>query len=133
MARGPDDEQSPESQERRREGRCEVEWAVDCETEDTFLYAAITNVSAMGIFVRTDDPLPIGTELTLRFSPGTSEGFVLRGTVQWINLPLPGSPNPGMGIRFVDLDLDDRERIVEAIRTIAYLRDEAVYQPRAIN
>ena len=39
------------------------------ETEDTFLYACITNISAMGIFVRTDTPLPVGTRLTLRFAP----------------------------------------------------------------
>jgi type IV pilus assembly protein PilZ len=52
--------------------------------------------------------------------------FVLRGAVQWINVatPLRATPNPGMGIRFIDLNLDDRERIVEAIRTIAYLRDD---------
>jgi hypothetical protein len=28
-----------------------------------------------------------------------------------------------MGIRFVDLTLDDRERLVATIRTIAYLRE----------
>ena len=39
--------------ERRRSGRFEVTWQVDCETEDTFLYAYITNISEMGIFVRT--------------------------------------------------------------------------------
>jgi type IV pilus assembly protein PilZ len=31
--------------------------------------------------------------------------------------------NPGMGIRFVDITADDRERLVEVVRTIAYLRD----------
>lgn len=41
-------------------------WSVDCETDDTFLYAAITNISAMGIFVKTLEPLSIGTEVTLR-------------------------------------------------------------------
>jgi hypothetical protein len=28
-----------------------------------------------------------------------------------------------MGVRFVDLHADDRERLVEVIRTIAYVRD----------
>jgi type IV pilus assembly protein PilZ len=120
--------------DRRSFERREVTWSVDCETEDTFLYAAITNISEMGIFVRTTEPLPVGTELTLRFAPPRPplsagpppEPFVLRGTVQWINRvqPLGDNPNPGMGVKFIDLRPDDRERLVEAIRTIAYLRDD---------
>lgn len=112
--------------ERRSYERFEVTWSVDCVTEDTFLYASIGNISEMGIFVRTTDPLPVGTQLTLRFAPmNSTDPFVLRGTVQWINAlrPLSDNPNPGMGIRFIDLSLEDRERIVETIHTIAYLRD----------
>jgi type IV pilus assembly protein PilZ len=83
----------------------------------------------MGIFVRTTKPLAVGTRLTLRFSPpSASASYVLRGTVQWINEahPLRATPNPGMGIRFMDLTPDDRERIVDTIRTIAYLREAPV-------
>jgi type IV pilus assembly protein PilZ len=111
--------------ERRRNDRFEVTWQVDCETEDTFLYAYITNISEMGIFVKTDKPLPVGTQLVLRFAPPTAqETFVLSGIVQWINpvRPLGENLNPGMGIRFQSLDLPNRERIVEAVRTIAYVR-----------
>jgi len=103
-----------------------VTWSVDCETEETFLYAAIANISELGIFVRTTDPLSTGTHLTLRFvPPDASEPFVLQGTVQWVNMvrPMHDNPNPGMGIRFVNLTLDDRERLVATIRTIAYLRE----------
>lgn len=102
-------------------------WSVDCETEDTFLYAAITNISAMGIFVRTTDPLAVGTSVTLRFAPPhASEPFILGGVVQWVNQvrPRDDNPNPGMGIRFATLTLAERERIVDTIRTIAYLREE---------
>jgi len=111
--------------ERRRNDRFDVTWQVDCETEDTFLYAYITNISEMGIFVKTDKPLAVGTQLVLRFAPGASqEPFVLNGIVQWINpvRPLGENLNPGMGIRFQSLDLPDRELIVEAVRTIAYVR-----------
>lgn len=112
--------------ERRRSGRYDVTWPVDCEGEDTFLYAAIANISAMGIFVRTVEPLEIGSELTLRFAPTAppAEPFVLRGAVQWVNRDVARSPNPGMGIRFIELSPDDRERIVEMVRTIAYLRED---------
>lgn len=125
------DAASPDGRDRRSYERFEVTWTVDCETEETFLYASIQNISEMGIFVQTTEPLPIGTQLTLRFAPdAASEAFVLRGMVQWLNVWQASSdnPNPGMGIRFVDLSSADRERIVETIRTIAYLRDAPASQ-----
>jgi len=114
--------------DRRNADRFDVVWSVDCEADDTFLYASITNISELGIFVRTEEPLQVGTRLTLRFTPpGLHSAFVLVGQVQWVNpvRVLAENPNPGMGVRFVDLTPEDRERIVETIRTIAYVRDQA--------
>ncbi len=110
---------------RRSFDRYDVEWAVDCVASDTFLYASITNISEMGIFVRTTDPLNVGTRLLLTFAPPGAEGFKLDGVVAWVNRMRENgdNPNPGMGIRFVDLRFDQRERLVEVVRTIAYLRD----------
>jgi type IV pilus assembly protein PilZ len=112
-------------EDRRNHDRVDVEWAVDCVASDTFLFASITNISAMGIFVRTLDPLAPGTRLRLTFSPPGAEGFKLEGAVAWVNPLRPDgdNPNPGMGIRFINLKLEERERLVEVIRTIAYLRD----------
>ena len=112
--------------ERRFSGRYEVEWAVDCVAADTFLYAAITNISEMGIFVACASPFEVGTQLKLRFQPNPEEEpIILPGRVQWVNRPKPfgHGPNPGMGIQFIDLGLDMRERIVEIIHTIAYVND----------
>jgi type IV pilus assembly protein PilZ len=116
---------APSGDERRSHDRFEVEWAVDCVADDTFLFAAITNISAMGIFVKTTDPLPRGTGMVLSFSPPGYEPFKLEGEVAWIN-PVRSdgdNPNPGMGIRFVNLRPEERERLVEVIRTIAYVRE----------
>lgn len=117
---------SSDGRERRSSERIEVTWSVDCETDATFLYASITNISEMGIFVRTVYPLAVGTRLTLRFAPPRMpEAFILRGIVQWVNAirPLADNPNPGMGVVFSDLTPEDRERIVDVIHTIAYVRD----------
>jgi type IV pilus assembly protein PilZ len=111
--------------ERRSHDRFDVEWAVDCIADDTFLYASIANISAMGIFVKTVEPATIGTRLRLSFEPPGHESFKLEGEVAWINaLRANGdNPNPGMGVRFVNLQPDERERLVEVVRTIAYVRD----------
>jgi type IV pilus assembly protein PilZ len=117
---------SSDNRERRSSDRIEVTWSVDCETDATFLYASITNISELGIFVRTIYPLTVGTRLTLRFAPPKlPEAFTLRGVVQWVNQvrSLADNPNPGMGVSFSDLSAEDRERIVDVIHTIAYVRE----------
>jgi type IV pilus assembly protein PilZ len=121
------DSGDPSASNRRVSERLDVSWDVDCETEDTFLYASIRNVSALGIFVQTLEPLEVGTSVMLRFStPGTENAFALKGAVQWINpVRVLDNRNPGMGILFVDITPDDRERLVEAVRTIAYVRDQS--------
>jgi hypothetical protein len=124
--------------ERRSGDRIEVSWPVDCETDETFLYASIANISELGIFVRTDTPLAVGTFIRLRFTPRApgsgfvnalgviGEPFALLGRVQWVNelRPFGDNLNPGMGIAFMGLSPDDRERLVSTIRTIAYLRSD---------
>ncbi len=115
----------PPESDRRSDERFAVEWAVDCVGEETFLYAEVTNISQMGIFVACTDPFEVGTSLTLKFKPrDDAPEFSLPGRVQWVNRTqgFAKSRNPGMGIRFVDLCGEDRERIVEAIHTIAYVR-----------
>jgi type IV pilus assembly protein PilZ len=117
---------APPVSDRRSSERIEVVWSVDCETEDTFLYASITNISEMGIFVATREPLEVGTRINLRFAmPGTEAPFILFGQVQWVNLirMLSDNPNPGMGIRFIELSAENRERLINSVRTIAYVRD----------
>ncbi len=115
--------------ERRVFDRYDVEWAVDCVASDTFLYASITNISEMGIFVRTTEPLRLNTKLRLSFAPPGAEPFKLEGVVAWVNCVRENgdNPNPGMGIKFIDLKLEERERLVEVIRTIAYLRELPLY------
>jgi type IV pilus assembly protein PilZ len=111
---------------RREADRYDVAWSVDCQTGDTFLYASIQNISELGIFVATREPLEVGTNVTLTFAPpGFDDSFVLSGVVQWVNPIrfLSENKNPGMGVRFVDLHLEDRERLIDTIRTIAYVRN----------
>ena len=122
----PKPSERPPVSDRRSSDRIEVTWSVDCESKDTFLYASIANISEFGIFVRTDEPLEVGTRLILRFTtPDSDEPFVLQGQVQWVNAVrmLADNPNPGMGVRFVELTSDARSRLIDTVRTIAYVRD----------
>jgi type IV pilus assembly protein PilZ len=127
--------------ERRSSQRVPVCIEVDYRADDTFLFAYITDISAMGIFIRTLSPETPGTRLTLRFVPPPVEGEALEpeppieveGEVIWINPPRDGDDaddedgaarNPGMGVQFVELGDDERERIFRLVRTFAYLSDD---------
>jgi uncharacterized protein (TIGR02266 family) len=117
-----------EGAERREWQRVLVDLEVDYGNADNYLFAYIRDISATGIFVRTNAPEAPGTLLNLRFTPpdGGPEPLELEGEVMWINTYRPGDPDnlhPGMGIRFVDLTDDSRHRLVEFVKTFAYLED----------
>lgn len=117
---------SPSGIERRNYPRIPVELEVNYRAAETFLFAYITDISAMGIFIRTSNPEPPGTCLTLHFTPPGNETFELEGEVVWINPAVPGAQegrNPGMGIQFINISQHMRERMIALVRTIAYLKD----------
>jgi uncharacterized protein (TIGR02266 family) len=110
--------------ERRRAPRVLVDLEVDYASEENYLFAYITDISATGIFVRTTTPEAPGTHLNLRFSSEHSEHLEVEGEVIWVNPYRPGTPDnlhPGMGIRFVSIDNELRDRLFELIRRFAYL------------
>ena len=124
----------PAERDRRRTGadrrvhtRVMVDLEVDYKSADNFLFAYITDISAMGIFVRTNAPEPPGTRINMRFTPPGGPELNVEGRVMWVNPYRAGSYdniNPGMGVQFVDLDAQQREQIVNLVRTFAYLSDD---------
>lgn len=131
MAEDSIKERAHEDSDRREHERHEAELSVDWASGENFLFSYITNISEMGIFIRSDHPAPVGTQLKLRFpleegGLEDSEPLELVGTVVWIN-PLREDGqnlNPGMGVRFGHLAPEQRERVVDLVRAVAYLADE---------
>jgi uncharacterized protein (TIGR02266 family) len=120
-----------EGNDRRRERRVATQIDVDVKAEGTFLFAQITDISSMGIFVHADKVPEAGTELTLRFdAPPQARGdddepttFELRGEVVWTT-DRSGNRAPGMGVKFIDLPEGDRGRLLELVNAMAYFDDE---------
>jgi uncharacterized protein (TIGR02266 family) len=111
--------------ERRLVDRVLLDCEVDYSSDDTFLFAQATNLSALGIFLQTREPEPEGTRLNLRFNLSAHEApLQVEGMVRWINPYRPGdfnNINPGMGIEFTSLTDTQREQIVDLIQLVAYL------------
>ena len=112
-----------DASERRQAPRVLVDLEVDYASEDNYLFAYITDISETGIFVRTVSPESPGTRLNLRFRDASGQ-LEVEGEVIWVNPFRPGAADnlhPGMGIRFVALDDDLRDRLLELVRRFAYL------------
>jgi len=114
-----------QGRERRVHERVAVCLEVDYRCDDTFLFAYITDMSAMGIFIQTTTPRPAGTLLNLRFRLADGSRLDVDGRVIWVNQPHGASSiNPGMGVQFADLLPPQRDKILGLVRTFAYLSDD---------
>jgi uncharacterized protein (TIGR02266 family) len=70
------------------------------ESFDQFISEYVTNLSRSGAFIRTSTPLPIGTEVDLRFTVVMDGIETIEGVGEVVRIDT--SP-PGMGIAFKQL------------------------------
>ena len=80
---------------------------------ENFVTEYSANISATGIFVRTQEPLDPGTDLTLEFKVADDWKLIRgRGRVIWVRTKDEGPDAPaGMGIRFLEMDPQSRRLI----------------------
>jgi len=97
----------------RQAPRLEHELPVAYKTVDGFITDWAINISRGGVFINTPDPLPVGTTVRLIISlPDTAFPFDLVGRVTRVNeLDNPSQQVPGMGIEFIGIDDEKRNRI----------------------
>ena len=104
-----------------RDPRYQVDIPVDYETRDLFLGSRVTNISRGGLFIRTDNPLPVQTEVSLSLHLPEDEAVIqARGRVVW-NYDVPRNSFhvvSGMGIKFVDLPPEQMTRIEMSLKRL---------------
>ncbi len=71
------------------------------ESFDQFISEYVTNLSRSGAFIRTSTPLPVGTEVDLRFTVVLDGVETIEGVGEVVRIET--SP-PGMGVVFKRLD-----------------------------
>jgi uncharacterized protein (TIGR02266 family) len=72
------------------------------------------NVSEGGLFIRTVSPLDMGTPAHLRFTFGKDGELEAEAVVVWRREANNGAP-PGMGLKFVEIAADAKDRIRDFI------------------
>jgi len=100
---------------RRHEGRVVVNR--DFASADEFLKEYVANVSRSGVFVRTDDPLPVGTKVALRFTLILDELETIEGVGMVVRcVPKTARKPAGMGVVFIELTAYSKQ-LLEKILT----------------
>ena len=97
------------------------------ESLQQFIERYGVDVSRGGIFIRTREPLPVGTRLKLDFQlVDTAPLFQGDGTVVWIREHDPARQGvaPGMGVRFDKL-ASDSQRVLDRILSEKQKRGDA--------
>ena len=79
--------------------------AVNFESQGSSFQDTILDISAAGVFIKTDESLEVGQGIALRFSfPGAEEDLDIRGEIVWRSAQ-------GIGVKFFDLTPQHFERI----------------------
>ncbi len=102
----------------REHHRYEVSIPIDCSTRDVFVSNQVCNISRGGLFIRSDAPLPIDTEVSLVLRlPETGQCIRATGRVVWNYDMQKGTTHivPGTGIRFLDIAASDRAALEELL------------------
>jgi len=101
---------------KRLSPRLTVQASVDFQAVKEFNVGTSFDISPGGIFVRTDQVLPTGQSLLVRFTlPGVDHTFKAVGQVIWSSPNEMGGHPAGMGVEFLDMAEDEQAAILQYI------------------
>jgi uncharacterized protein (TIGR02266 family) len=88
------------------------------QNED-YLISYSKNISAEGMFIRTDNPPPKGDIINLKFTFASYDPISVYAEVVWVNTN--ASTDDGIGIKFIDPPEHIRTAILKIVNRIALL------------
>lgn len=103
----------------REEPRFGIEVDVDIVSGNQFFTGFSKNLSEGGIFVATDDLVPIGTLIEMSFTvPNVAHHFKTIGEVRWARETSSHLGPAGVGIQFLEVSRDQRQLLREVLRKV---------------
>jgi uncharacterized protein (TIGR02266 family) len=88
--------------ERRQQARKTINR--EFSSVDEFIAEYVTNISRSGVFIKSDEPLPVGTRVNLKFTVIMDELETIEGVGEVVRAVHPGEgPTAGMGVVFIEL------------------------------
>jgi uncharacterized protein (TIGR02266 family) len=102
--------------ERRKHARIDKTFKIVYSTPKAFINHYLSDISAGGLFIKTNTPLDVGERFNLKlFLPNGGKELFVACEVIWIHTEETGVTNgdhpPGMGVRFLNLSTEGEEKI----------------------
>lgn len=104
--------------DKRREERVTIN--KEFESFDAFIHEYVTNISRSGVFVKSKEPLPVGTRVNLRFTVIMEDVETIEGIGQVVRVQ---DDPPGMGVVFTELS-QYSQHLIERLLTLPRRADE---------
>lgn len=103
--------------DRRRDTRVDTNIEIVFREKGSLMRSYMLNVSNGGLFIKTDQPLPIESMVNLQVQlPDDPEVLDILGRVVWVNPKGADSTFPrGMGIQFVTMSAPQRDKIMNFV------------------
>lgn len=112
---------SDDDDERRNHARVPIALKVEYKRLNSFFADYTKNISRGGTFIRTSNPLAIGTEFMFHLRvPKLEKPLSIKGKVQWVVADADSTEeqDPGMGIGFVYDSEADRDKIANVVEKL---------------
>ena len=104
----------------RRTPRYKIREKIEFHNSKTFVSSYMLDISAGGVFIETEVPLPIDAPCALRLNiPGDQEIMDLQGHVVWIKQRSKSFP-AGMGIHFINVSPEQAMKIQVFLQTLQH-------------
>ena len=94
------------SDDKRREERVTIN--KEFESFDAFIQEYVTNISKTGVFIKSQQPLPVGTRVNLRFTVIMDDIETIEGVGEVVRVE---ADPPGMGVLFRELSTYSKDLI----------------------
>ena len=101
-----------ETEEHRQHSRQQINQ--EFETIDEFIAEYVTNISQGGVFIRSKNPLPVGTKVTLKFSVILDDFETVEGEGEVVRVENEQG-NTGMGVAFTRLTAESKALIDDIV------------------
>jgi len=97
-------------EQKRRDERVTIN--KEFESFDAFIHEYVTNISRTGVFIRSKNPLDVGTRVNLRFTVIMDDIETIEGQGKVVRVE---EDPPGMGVVFTKLSRYSKELILKRL------------------
>lgn len=114
---------------KRQHTRVEVSWEARLENSDKSLEVILNDISLGGAFVVCREPLAMQDQCKIIINwPAAADPLSLNAEVVWTNanMPVDRVVNRGMGIKFINNGLKERQQLQDAIDAVLEKSNKSV-------